>query len=79
MGAGGDEDLHAEGVTDGGDGAADAAEAEDAEGFAVKFCQWGVAKGEVGALGPCACVDASGVVAGLEREFEEEGEHQLGD
>lgn len=77
LSAGGDEDLHAKSMSDCGNCAANPAEPEDAQRFAVQFCQWGVAEGEVGALGPGAFLDASGMMGGLECDFEKEGEHQL--
>lgn len=79
-GAGVAEDLHVEGVCEGGGALADAAEADDADGFSCEFVKvWIIPEGEVGGVLPFSLLDEVVVVGGAFEEVEDEGEDELCD
>ena len=73
------EDAHPEGLADAGDGLADLAEANNAEGESSQFDLGGKAVAVVGVAGPAAGTGIGGVEGGLIGQVQQEGEGMLGD
>src|SRR5262249_36841408 len=71
------DDAHAEGVGDGADLAADAAESDDAHNLSSELDQGRFPEAPVGAAGPLAGADGVGMQLDILAELEEEGEDEL--
>ena len=72
------QDLHAHGLGDPGDGLADAAHADDAQGLAGQLHEGIVPEAPIRATGPAALVDGLAMMAYLVADLQQQGYGKLG-